>query len=276
MRLALVALWLRAAAPDPARATAARCATRSASRRSRSSGSRASRCRPEGGPRVVPRARGARARRAGLGRGRAGARAGIPRHIAERYGLFTIIVLGEAVLAATTGVQAAVSRLGLARLARDDRHRRPPDRLLDVVAVLRPARRGDRRRRARARSRRGCPAPSSGATATTSCSPAPPRSAPASPSPSTAPARHAHLGSLATGFAVTAPVPAICSRSGSLHVRLQAAGALRARAPAGGAALILASSATAEPVLATGLILAVLVAAGPSSPRGRPRRRGAH
>ena len=31
-----------------------------------------------------------------------------PRHIAERYGLFTIIVLGESVLAATIGVQAAL------------------------------------------------------------------------------------------------------------------------------------------------------------------------
>jgi low temperature requirement protein LtrA len=31
-----------------------------------------------------------------------------PRHIAERYGLFTIIVLGESVLAATIGVQTAL------------------------------------------------------------------------------------------------------------------------------------------------------------------------
>jgi len=33
-----------------------------------------------------------------------------PRHIAERYGLFTLIVLGESVLAATTAVQAAIDR----------------------------------------------------------------------------------------------------------------------------------------------------------------------
>ena len=31
-----------------------------------------------------------------------------PRHMAERYGLFTIIVLGESILAATTGVQVAI------------------------------------------------------------------------------------------------------------------------------------------------------------------------
>jgi low temperature requirement protein LtrA len=36
-----------------------------------------------------------------------------PGHIAERYGLFTLIVLGECVLAATTAVQAAVGTGGL-------------------------------------------------------------------------------------------------------------------------------------------------------------------
>lgn len=41
-----------------------------------------------------------------------------PRHIAERYGLFTIIVLGESVLAATLGVQSALgARAGVAELA---------------------------------------------------------------------------------------------------------------------------------------------------------------
>jgi low temperature requirement protein LtrA len=35
-----------------------------------------------------------------------------PHHIAERYGLFTIIVLGESVLAATVGVQDALAALG--------------------------------------------------------------------------------------------------------------------------------------------------------------------
>ncbi len=36
-----------------------------------------------------------------------------PHHIAERYGLFTIILLGESVLAATIGVQAALSAAGV-------------------------------------------------------------------------------------------------------------------------------------------------------------------
>ena len=35
-----------------------------------------------------------------------------PEHIAERYGLFTLIVLGEAILAATTAVQAALTEEG--------------------------------------------------------------------------------------------------------------------------------------------------------------------
>jgi low temperature requirement protein LtrA len=35
-----------------------------------------------------------------------------PEHIAERYGLFTLIVLGEAILAATTAIQAGVSAGG--------------------------------------------------------------------------------------------------------------------------------------------------------------------
>lgn len=36
-----------------------------------------------------------------------------PRHIAERYGLFTIIVLGEVILAATTAIQEAITASGL-------------------------------------------------------------------------------------------------------------------------------------------------------------------
>ena len=44
---------------------------------------------------------------------RTGTTAWHPHHIAERYGLFTIIVLGESVLAATTGVQASLAGGGL-------------------------------------------------------------------------------------------------------------------------------------------------------------------
>jgi low temperature requirement protein LtrA len=44
---------------------------------------------------------------------RTGATAWHPHHIAERYGLFTIIVLGESVLASTVGVQSALDGGGL-------------------------------------------------------------------------------------------------------------------------------------------------------------------
>jgi low temperature requirement protein LtrA len=59
-----------------------------------------------------------------------------PRHIAERYGLFTLIVLGESVLAATNALQERPQR------GRPDLggRRRTGDRVFDVVAVLRPAR----------------------------------------------------------------------------------------------------------------------------------------
>jgi low temperature requirement protein LtrA len=44
---------------------------------------------------------------------RSGMTAWHPHHVAERYGLFTIIVLGESVLAATTGVQDALGNQGV-------------------------------------------------------------------------------------------------------------------------------------------------------------------
>lgn len=44
---------------------------------------------------------------------RSGTTAWHPHHIAERYGLFTIILLGESVLAATTGVQASIAAGGV-------------------------------------------------------------------------------------------------------------------------------------------------------------------
>ena len=60
-----------------------------------------------------------------------------PMHIAERYGLFTLIVLGEAMLASTTAIQTAfdaggdrVALLGLTAAGLVDRVR-------DVVALLR-------------------------------------------------------------------------------------------------------------------------------------------
>ena len=97
-----------------------------------------------------------------------------PGHIAERYGLFTLIVLGESVLAATVGVQAALDATSTVRRAGTGGGRRHPDRLLHVVDVLRHAGRAGRCPGPDRLRGTACGAPSSGATATTSSSPAPP------------------------------------------------------------------------------------------------------
>ena len=88
------------------RAGRSRCGSRSASRSSRSAGSSASLVGwSEVGYLTFLVLGVARARGAGLGRARRPARRrGTRGHIVERYGLFTIIVLGECVLATTTAV----------------------------------------------------------------------------------------------------------------------------------------------------------------------------
>ena len=137
MRIALVAQWLRAAREDPRRrAVALRFALGITliqlgwviRLRDRLVGGRLSHlprprrcssspCRP---------GRNAPVRR----------RRGIRGHIVERYGLFTIIVLGECVLATTTAVQVAFDAGGVAGAAADGRGRRPAARLRAVVGVL--------------------------------------------------------------------------------------------------------------------------------------------
>ena len=108
MRLAMVAQWLRAAAVRSRRAARPRVryavgiavvqvgwvAPAGAARRLGLLGFAGAGRRPSWPCRCGPR--------------RAGRTTWHPGHIAERYGLFTIIVLGESVLAATVGVQAAL------------------------------------------------------------------------------------------------------------------------------------------------------------------------
>ena len=60
-----------------------------------------------------------------------------PHHIAERYGLLTLIVLGESILAATIAVQSALSSGEALSVSDPADHRRTAHRLLDVVDVLR-------------------------------------------------------------------------------------------------------------------------------------------
>ncbi|GAA2757776.1 low temperature requirement protein A [Actinopolymorpha rutila] len=70
---------------------------------------------------------------------RAGRTSWHPGHVAERYGLFTLIVLGEAILAATVAVQTAIDSRRMAGGLYVTRRGRAADRVRDVVAVLRQA-----------------------------------------------------------------------------------------------------------------------------------------
>ena len=179
-----------------------------------------------------------------------------PHHIAERYGLFTIIVLGESVLAATLAVQQAVDAGDSLRRPRDDRRGRPADRLRHVVDLLRPARRAGRRPRpaghdrgrgrqlpvglrplprVRQRGRRPAPASRWPSTRprTTRRSPTPRR---ASRSPSRWPSTCWSSGSCTPATSGQAP----CARSPAPSRRR----------------LILLGSVLGEAVLTTGLVLA--------------------
>ena len=111
MRVGLVGLWLRAAVQNPAgRATALRYAA----------GISVVQAfwllrllLPEGGPWWVFVILAVADMSVPLWAERTGHIAWHPHHIAERYGLFTIIVLGESVLASTVGVQEALAGGGL-------------------------------------------------------------------------------------------------------------------------------------------------------------------
>jgi low temperature requirement protein LtrA len=106
MRLALVALWLRAAAADPARRT---CALRYAVGISiLQVGWIARLALPDGAGLAAFFVLAALELCVPVWAERAGRTPWHPGHIAERYGLFTIIVLGESIAAATVGVQTAL------------------------------------------------------------------------------------------------------------------------------------------------------------------------
>ena len=107
MRLALVAQWLRAAQSDP-RAPYDGPAIRP---RRHDPAGRLGRCSPScrAVDTAVPRPLAHLELAVPVWAERAGPTTWHPHHIAERYGLLTLIVLGESILAATTAVQAAVA-----------------------------------------------------------------------------------------------------------------------------------------------------------------------
>ena len=191
----------------------------------------------------------------------AGRTAWHPGHIAERYGLFTIIVLGETVLAATTGVQAAID--GTTAL----RSLVPTivGGLLIVFSmwwlyfdmpsatIVAGVRRAFTQRLSGAFVWgyghvvvfASAAAVGAGLTVTIDRI-----------------THHAALRALAAGFCVTAPVACYLLAVWALHAPYKPPGPLRSFAAPVGAAAILAATASGQPVLASGLILAALVAAG--------------
>jgi len=184
-----------------------------------------------------------------------------PGHIAERYGLFTLIVLGESVLAATVGVQAALdSTSTFGDLA--------PVVVGGILIVfflwwmyfdlpgeevVARARESFEAGSLRAPFLWGyghyvvfASAAAAGAGLAVAVDQA---------------THHSKLTDAQAGFAITVPVTVFLLAVWVLHYATKAPGPLKTYGVPVGAVLILASSFTPEPVLATGVVLAGLVAA---------------
>ncbi len=267
MRLAMVGLWLRAAASHPeGRACARRYAAGIAVLQV---GWVARLALPDGlavptflvlvaGELAVPLWAEARGRTAWH-----------PHHIAERYGLFTIIVLGEAILAASIGVQAAL-----------DDHAPFGDIATVVVGGLlivfsmwwvyfdMPAEQlVDRARQASSERLSGAFAWGYGHYLVFAGAAAVGAGLAAAVDQAT---HHSLLTDLETGFAVTVPVAVYLVTVWALHVRSKRPGWHRRFAVPVAVVLILGASATPEPVLVTGLLLATLVALSVAINRPQP------
>jgi low temperature requirement protein LtrA len=191
-----------------------------------------------------------------------------PGHIAERYGLFTIIVLGETILATSIGVRIALAnRASLGELA--------PDLVGGLLIVFSlwwiyfdmPA--GEIVRQVRREFTRRlngafewgyghyfvfASAAATGAGLTVAIDQA---------------TGHSKLTSLEAGFAETVPVAIYLVAVWCLHARYKPKGPWRTFAVPVAVALIVASSASGDPVLATGIIMTVLVASNVVVYRGQ-------
>jgi low temperature requirement protein LtrA len=183
-----------------------------------------------------------------------------PGHIAERYGLFTIIVLGESVLAATIAVQVALDgTTSLADLA--------PVVVGGILTVFfmwwvyfdQPAEQALGRIRKALAERPSDPfiwgyghyvvfasAAAVGAGLAVAVDQA---------------THHSKLSDTQAGFALTVPVTIFIGAVWALHFRHKVPGFMRSYAVPAAGVLILASSLTPEPVLATGILVATLVSA---------------
>jgi low temperature requirement protein LtrA len=184
-----------------------------------------------------------------------------PGHIAERYGLFTIIVLGESVLAATVGVQVALDTdASFGELATV-----VVGGLVIVFSMWwlyfdMPAGQAIQRARRAFTERVTVPfawgyghyfvfigAAAAGAGLAVAVDHA---------------TGHSGLSDVQAGLTITVPVALYVLAVWSLHYRLKQPGPLRTYTVPTAAVLIVASSLTPEPVLATGAVLAALVALG--------------
>ena len=184
---------------------------------------------------------------------------GIPRHIAERYGLFTIIVLGESVLSATVGVQAAIDLdtpfgdLGFVIVGG----------LLTLFAMwwiyfdLPNEQLVERVRRDFAAHIRGAFTWGYGHFPVFASAAAVGGGLLVEVDHVT---HHSDLTSLESALAFTIPVCIFLLSVWAVHYRFKWATWVRSWAVPTAVVLILASSATAEPVLVTGLLMAALVA----------------
>ena len=184
-----------------------------------------------------------------------------PGHIAERYGLFTLIVLGESVLSATVGVQTALdSTSTFGELA--------PVVVGGIMIVFfmwwmyfdMPGEQVVARARDSfmENSLKGpflwgyghylvfTSAAAAGAGLAVAVDQA---------------THHSKLTDTQAGFAITVPVGIFLLAVWTLHYATKAPGPMKTYAVPIGVALILATSFTPEPVLATGLVLAGLVGA---------------
>jgi low temperature requirement protein LtrA len=259
MRLAMVAQWLRAAASNPDRR---RCTLRYAAGLAAVQVAWVGRLALHDGPGLVGFVVLAAVELAIPYWAESAARTPWhPGHIAERYGLFTLIVLGESVLAATIGVQTALdSTSTFGELA--------PVIVGGILIVFllwwmyfdMPGEQVV----ARARNtfteghRRGAflwgyghyvvftSAAAAGAGLAVAVDQA---------------THHSKLTDTQAGFALTIPVSVFLLAVWALHYATKKPGPMKTYAVPIGVTLILATSFTPEPVLGTGLVVAGLVAA---------------
>jgi low temperature requirement protein LtrA len=258
LRLALVAQWLRAAASNP---DGRRCALRYAAGITTAQLGWVLRLALPDGPGIVAFVLLAAVELTiPYWAESAGRTPWHPGHIAERYGLFTLIVLGESVLSATIGVQTALDATStFGELA--------PVIIGGILIVFfmwwmyfdLPG------EQVVARARESITERMSGAflwgyghyVVFTSAAAAGAGLAVAVDQAT----HHSKLTDTQAGFAITVPVTVFLLAVWTLHYATKTPGPMRTYAVPAGVVLILASSFTPQPVLSTGLVLAALVAA---------------